>query len=171
MLMAQSRSEAWGATFNRATAAVVRRLPGRLSELVPASLVGFILINGLTFCVDLGLLTVLHSLLGMPLWLSITIAYSCAFALAYVLNRLFNFRSHAAVGKQFAVYAAVVVVNYLVWILGVGAGAAALGLEYHLARVLAGVCEGIYMYCALRWIVFRRAAAPVEPTRDLTPAR
>jgi hypothetical protein len=54
------------------------------------------------------------------------------------------------------VYVVVVVINYLAWILGVGAGLAALGVEYHVARVAAGVCEGVYMYCAMRWVVFRK---------------
>lgn len=169
--MRQSRSEARGARFNALTSTVVRYLPGRLSRLVPPSLVGFVLINGLTFTVDLLLLTALHSVLRMPLWLSITIAYGCAFSLGYVLNRTFNFRSHSAVGRQFAAYLAVVVVNYLVWILGIGAGSAALGLEYHAARVLAGLCEAIYMYCALRWIVFRREAPHVESTTSVSATR
>ena len=38
-------------------------------------------------------------------------------------------------------YAAVVVVNYLAWILGVGDGLAALGLDYRLARIVAGACD------------------------------
>lgn len=138
--------------FAAFTGAVVRRLPGQL----PPSLVGFALINGFTFCVDLGLLTVLRSWAGSPLWLAITIAYSSAFALSYVLNRAFNFRSHAPLGPQFAKYVIVVVVNYLVLILGLGTGLSALGVEYHLARIAAGAAEGIFMYCALRWIVFRQ---------------
>jgi hypothetical protein len=56
-----------------------------------------------------------------------------------------------------AVYVVVVVVNYLAWILGVSAGLAALGVEYHLARVTAGACEAAYMYCALRWVAFRKS--------------
>lgn len=48
-----------------------------------------------------------------------------------------------------------IAVNYLVWILGIGAGLGALGVEYHLSRVIAGACEGVYMCCALRWLVFR----------------
>ena len=39
----------------------------------------------------------------------------------------------------------VVIVNYLVWILGVGDGLAALGLDYRLARIAAGACEALYM--------------------------
>ena len=54
-------------------------------------------------------------------------------------------------------YVVVVIVNYLVWILGVGDGLAALGLDYRLARIAAGACEALYMYAAMRWLVFRDA--------------
>ena len=141
------------------TSAVVRWLPGKL----PPSLVGFAVINGFTFCVDLALLTVLRSGVRLPLWLAITIAYSSAFALSYVLNRAFNFRSHAPVGPQFAKYVIVVVVNYVVLILGLGTGLSALGVEYHLARIGAGLSEGVFMYCALRWVVFRTRSRPPAP--------
>lgn len=48
-------------------------------------------------------------------------------------------------------------INYLVCILGVGGGLAELGLEYHVARVTAGACEGVFMYSVMRWVVFREA--------------
>ncbi|MGW6199224.1 GtrA family protein [Kribbella sp. NPDC055110] len=150
-----SRAEQRGARFSSLMAAVVRRLPWGLSRVVPASFVGFVVINGFTFGVDLALLTVLRSAVGLPIWLAITVAYCAAFGLSYVLNRTLNFHSHGAVGRQVAVYVVVVAVNYLVWILGVGAGLSALGVEYHVSRVIAGACEAVYMYCALRWLVFR----------------
>jgi putative flippase GtrA len=149
-------AERRGEQFGAAMAAAVRRLPWELSRVIPPSLLGFAVINGFTFGIDLMLLTVLHSWVSLPLWLSITVAYTCAFGLSYVLNRAFNFRSHAPAGPQVAVYVVVVVINYLAWILGVGTGLAALGVEYHVARVAAGVCEGVYMYCAMRWVVFRK---------------
>ncbi|WP_436496651.1 GtrA family protein [Actinokineospora sp. HUAS TT18] len=144
-----------GERFHALMEAVVARLPFGLSRLVPPSLLGFGVINGFTFLVDLALLTLLHSGLDWPLWLSITVGYAVAFGLSYVLNRAFNFRSHAPVGPQAATYVVVVIVNYLLWILGVGNGLAALGVEYHLARMAAGACEAVYMYCAMRWLVFR----------------
>jgi hypothetical protein len=61
------------------------------------------------------------------------------------------------VGPQVGVYAVVIIVNYLAWILGVGAGLAALGVDYRLARIMAAVCEAGYMYAAMRWVVFRDA--------------
>jgi putative flippase GtrA len=135
---------------------VVSRLPFGLARIVPPSLLGFAVINGFTFGVDLALLGVLHSVVGLPLWLSITVAYVCAFGLSYLLNRVFNFRSHAPMGPQVVTYVVVVAVNYLVWILGVGAGLAALGVDYRLSRLAAGACEAVYMYCAMRWVVFRK---------------
>jgi len=134
----------------------VVRLPFGLNSVVAPTFLGFVVINGFAFGVDLLLLTVLHSGLGIPLPIAVTVAYACAFALSYFLNRTLNFRSHAAVGPQFAVYVLVVVVNYLAFILGVSSVLSVLGVEYHLARIVAGACEAVYMYSAMRWVVFRR---------------
>src|SRR3954447_2644025 len=46
--------------FARAMSRVVAALPFGLSRVVPPSLVGFALLNALTFSLDLGLLTTFH---------------------------------------------------------------------------------------------------------------
>ncbi len=130
-----------------------------LRSLVPPTLLGFCLINSFTFGVDMVLLIGLHSWLGVPYPLAVTVAYACAFGLSYVLNRRFNFRSHAPVGPEVSVYFAVVVVNYLVFILALSTLLTELGLDYRLARLTVGGCEGVFMYCALRWVVFRKRRA------------
>lgn len=134
---------------------VVARLPLGLNSIVAPTFLGFVVINSFTFGVDLLLLTVLHGGLRIPVPIAVTLAYVCAFALSYFLNRTLNFQSHAAVGPQVAVYVVVVAVNYLAFILGVSSALSAIGLEYHVARILAGVCEAVYMYSAMRWVVFR----------------
>ncbi len=144
--------------------AIARRLPFGLARIVPPSLVGFAVINGFTFTCDLALLTVLHGVLHWPVPAGITVSYGTASGLSYLLNRTFNFHSHGAVGRQVPVYIAVVIVNYLAWILGVGAGLAALGVSYQLARGVAAVCEAVYMYSAMRWVVFRDAMPGPELT-------
>jgi putative flippase GtrA len=63
---------------------------------------------------------------------SITLSYVTASGLSYLLNRSLNFRSHGA-----------------------------LGVNYQLARVAAGLCEAAYMYLAMRWLVFRDVRASV----------
>jgi putative flippase GtrA len=142
--------------FHRACEAVVARLPFGLNSLVAPTFLGFVVINSGTFALDLIVLTVLHGVLHVSFGLAVTLAYACAFAASYVLNRVVNFQSHGAVGPQVAVYVVVVVINYLAFILGVSSALRALGVEYHVARIAAGACEGIYMYCAMRWVVFRR---------------
>ena len=89
--------------FTRWCEAVVARLPWGVNHLVPPTFLGFALINGFTFGVDLALLTVFHGWWGLPVWLSVTVAYICAFGLSFVLNRTVNFHSHAPVGRQAAV--------------------------------------------------------------------
>ncbi|TRW77276.1 GtrA family protein [Mycolicibacterium sp. 018/SC-01/001] len=128
--------------------------PG-IRQRVPPTLIGFCLINSFTFGVDLMLLVVLHSVLGVPYPLAVTIAYGCAFGLSYALNRHVNFRSHAPIGQELGSYVAVVLVNYLVFILALSTLLTEIGLDYRLARVTVGGCEAVFMYCALRWVVFR----------------
>jgi putative flippase GtrA len=142
--------------FHRLCEGVVARLPLGLDSIVAPTFLGFVVLNSFTFAVDLALLTLLHGGLGAALPVAVTMAYACAFTLSYFLNRILNFRSHGAVGPQFAVYVVVVVVNYLAFILGVSSGLVALGVEYHVARIVAGACEAVYMYSAMRWMVFRR---------------
>ncbi|PPK64718.1 GtrA family protein [Actinokineospora auranticolor] len=155
MSVREVRRHERGERFGAAMAAITRRLPFGLSRVVPPSLLGFGVINGFTFAVDLALLTLMRSGFGWPLPVSITIGYVLAFGLSFVLNRALNFRSHADVGPQVGRYVVVVTINYLAWILGVGSGLAALGVDYHLARVAAGACEAVYMYVCMRWVVFR----------------
>jgi putative flippase GtrA len=142
--------------FHGFCVAVVARLPFGLRSVVAPTFLGFALINSFTFGVDLLLLSGLHAGLRIPLPVAVTVAYACAFALSYYLNRTMNFQSHAPVGPQLAIYVVVVVVNYLAFILGVSSALSALGVDFRLARILAGGCEAIYMYCAMRWVVFRR---------------
>ncbi|SER83738.1 Putative flippase GtrA (transmembrane translocase of bactoprenol-linked glucose) [Lentzea albida] len=148
-----------GARFHDLMEVVVGWLPGRLSRVVAPSFLGFALINGFTFGVDLLLLTAFRSGLGLPVPLAFTIAYVLAFGLSFVLNRALNFRSHAPVGPQAGLYAVAITINYLAFILGVGSALTELGLQYHLSRIAAGACEAAFMYSVMRWVVFRDTKA------------
>jgi putative flippase GtrA len=148
-------SRTGAAWFTAVTTAVVRQLPSGLSRVIAPSLVGFAVINGCTFALDLSLLTVFHGVLHWPVPVSITLSYGTASTLSYLLNRTLNFRSHGLVGRQVAIYVLAVAVNYFGLIVGVSSGLAALGLEYQLARIAAGGCEAVWMYVAIRFLVFR----------------
>ncbi len=153
--------------FVAAMARITAALPFGLDTVVAPTFLGFVVINGFTFSIDLALLTVLRSGVGVSLPVAFTLAYVSAFGLSFVLNRRLNFRSHAPVGRQLVVYWIAVGVNYLAFILGVADGLASAGVEYHVARILGAVCEGVFMYCVLRWVVFRTSSESGPPSDEL----
>ncbi len=132
-------------------------IPGRLRELVPVTAVGFAMLNLCTFALDLVLLWFLHVVLDVAYPVATTIAYVTALATAFVVNRYFNFESHAEPGKQSLRYVVVVTINYLAFILGLNTGLEMAGVPFVVARLLAGLCEAVYMYLCMRFIVFRQA--------------
>jgi len=157
--------------------AITRRLPFGLSEVVAPSMVGYLLINLCTFFIDLGLLGLFHGHFRWPIPAAVTVSYGTASVISYTANRILNFGSHEAVGKQFPVYVAVAVSNYLIFVLGLTYLLSHVGVYYELSRVLAACCEGVYLYCMMRWVVFRdtrdsavNAGAGSEPAAP-APAR
>jgi len=104
-----------------------------------------------------------HELYTCDRYCAVTLSYLTAFALSFVLNRAFNFPSHGALGQQTTKYVVALGINYAAFVLGVGDGLTAIGVEYQLARILSGLCEGVYMYSVMRWVVFRDARAAYAP--------
>jgi putative flippase GtrA len=135
--------------------AITRRLPFGLSEVVAPTMVGYLLINLCTFFIDLGLLGLFHGHFRWPIAAAVTLSYGTASVISYTLNRILNFGSHEAVGKQFPVYVAVSASNYLIFVLGLTSLLSHVGVYYELSRVLAACCEAVYLYCMMRWVVFR----------------
>jgi putative flippase GtrA len=166
-----------GARFAAAMTAVTRRLPFGLAGVVAPSVVGYLLINLCTFFLDLGLLAIFHGSLRWPVPIAVTLSYGTAGLVSYVANRVLNFRSHGPLGRQLPLYVAIMASNYLIFVLGLTTGLTAAGLYYELARVMAAVCEGVYLYCCMRWIVFRELGRPgpgadprTEPGKERGPA-
>ena len=135
--------------------AITRRLPFGLSEVVAPSMVGYLLINLCTFFIDLGLLGLFHGHFRWPIPAAVTLSYGTASVISYTANRILNFGSHEAVGKQFPVYVVVSASNYLIFVLGLTSLLSHVGVYYELSRVLAACCEAVYLYCMMRWVVFR----------------
>jgi putative flippase GtrA len=133
---------------------LVERLPGRVRRVVPRELVGFLILGGFTFLVDLALLAALRHWTKLPLPVAVSVAYLSAFGLNFVLNRTVNFRSHAPVGAQAIRYAIVIAADYLLT-LGVTTGLSAGGLDFRIARLIAAACVAVFTYTASRWWVFR----------------
>lgn len=92
------------------------------------------------------------------------LSYLTAFGFSFVLNRALNFRSHAPVGRQTVLYVAAITINFGAILLGIGGGLTALGVPDQASRIIGAACEGVFMYCTLRWVVFAQ-----RPTSDRNP--
>jgi putative flippase GtrA len=143
------------ARFAAVVTAITRHLPFGLSEVVAPSLVGYLAINLCTFFIDLALLGLFHGTIGWPIPVAVTISYGTASVISYIANRVLNFRSHEDVGRQFPLYVAVSASNYLIFVLGLTDLLSHVGVYYELSRILAACCEAVYLYCMLRFVVFR----------------
>ncbi|MEA5154010.1 GtrA family protein [Raineyella sp.] len=147
-----------------------RRLPRRLGRIVPPDFIGYAILNLFTFLVDMAVLTLTFRGLHAPYPVATTIGYGTALVLSYLLNRWLNFHSRAPVGPQTVRYAFVVLVNYFVLLQGVGTGLEHLGVQFQLSRLIAAVCEGLWTYAGMRWIVFRGDTRPVRATATVASA-
>ncbi len=147
--------------FERFTGAVHAVLPGPLKRL-PETFIGYAVINGSSFALDLLLLSLFFGHLHLPYPVAVSLGYGTACVYSFVINRWLNFRSHGHVGAQSARYVVTMTSNYVIWILGFSWLMEHLGVQFQLARFMAACIEGIYVYVLLRWWVFRnvREVAP-----------
>ena len=153
-------SVAHRARFAAVMTAITGKLPFGLSRVVAPSVVGYLLINLCTFFIDLALLAVFHGGLKLPLPVAVTLSYGSAGTVSYIANRVLNFRSHGPLGRQVPLYVVIMASNYFIFVLGLTNVLAAVGVFYELARVIAACCEGVYLYCCMRWLIFRDTARP-----------
>lgn len=142
-------------TFATFTRDVRNELPVWLARLVPATFIGFAVINLAAFGLDMLLLWLSHGRLGWPYPVAVSISYGAASVFAFVLNKWLNFQSHGFLGRQSSAYAVTAVSNYVIWILGFSWLLESLGVHYQVARVVSACIEGVYLYVLARFWVFR----------------
>lgn len=158
--------------FARFTWGIRMALPPRIRRLVPVTFIGYAMINGSAFLLDMGILRAVDVLVpehGIPYGVLFSIGYAVASVYAFALNRWLNFREHGDLGKQSGKYTFVIISNYVIWILGFGSLLGALHVPLMVARVTAACIEGLYIYLMLRLWVFPRAKRPGEQDADLGP--
>ncbi len=75
----------------------------------------YILVGGSTFSIDLGLLFIMHGLLGLNIAASASFAYWISISYNFVLNRHWTFSSHEKKGllKHLTLYFVLLVFNFL----------------------------------------------------------
>lgn len=146
--------------FAGVTRAIHSGLPGWLRRLVPVTFIGYAIINGTAFGIDMAFLSLFHGNARLPYPMAVTLGYVLASAVSFVVNRWLNFRETTELGKQTSKYVVVIVSNYVLWILLFSSMLEWLGVQYQVARVVAACIEGLYIYTLMRlWVFPRRHGA------------
>lgn len=147
-----------------------RALPRRLRALVPVTFIGYALINGSAFVIDISLLWAMYEKLRWFYPLAVTLGYAVAGAYSLVLNRWLNFQSHGSISTQGGRYAVGLASQYVIFILGLSSVLHLAGVNAELARVISACCEGVFLYVLMRLWVFRGTPEPVEDEADALAA-
>ncbi|WP_136193505.1 GtrA family protein [Actinomyces procaprae] len=137
-----------------------RLLPGFLRRRVPVTFIGYALINGSGFVIDIAFLWLFYERLHWFYPLAVTVGYAIAGVYSLLLNRWLNFQSHGSLTSQGSRYAVGLVSQYVIFILGLSSLLHLVGVNAELARFTSACCEGIYLYVLMRLWVFRGTPEP-----------
>jgi putative flippase GtrA len=131
--------------------------------------VRYLLVGGSAFLVDLGLLTVLHELLGWPVGLASPVAFVVSFVYTYSLQRI-AFRSESPHGRALVRYLLLVGANTVATALIV-AGVDMTAAGWVVGKVVSTGVTSVWNYFAYKHWVFRPAAVdgPAPSGRPESP--
>lgn len=90
---------------------VATRLRSWATRLDNSHLLKFLLVGGLSFAIDLGLLVILHEVFGVGLWIATPVAFLVSLIFNFLLQRIFTFKATNRSHSSFIRYAILVVFN------------------------------------------------------------
>lgn len=135
---------------------------GVLSGLWSSSLVRYLVMGGLSFAFDFGLLFLLYDVASVPLAIATPTAFLASFVVTYTLQRLFAFRASDAVAPSVIRYALLVAAN-TVLTTGVVALADSLGWSWVVGKIVAVAITTVGNYFAYRhWVFARPKGSPTH---------
>ena len=151
--------------FLRLITAIHSVLPGFVRSRLPVTFIGYAIINGSAFFLDITCLWVFYNHLHWFYPVAVTVGYAIAAVYSFLLNRWLNFQAHGHVIEQGAGYTAGIISQYVIFILGLSSLLHWFGVNAELARVISACCEGIYLYVFIRLWVFRGVPEPAQTHR------
>ena len=154
--------------FLRLITAIHSVLPSFVRSRLPVTFIGYAIINGSAFFLDVGCLWVIETHLHWWDPVSISVGYAIAGVYSFLLNRWLNFQSHGHLVNQGSRYAIGLISQFLVFVQGLTQLLSWLGINLFLARLISACCEAAYLYVFIRLWVFRstpesqKAAVPSD---------
>lgn len=141
--------------FRALVEGIQRILPAPVRRYVPMTFIGYALINGSAFIVDISFLHLFHSVIHWPYAVAVTLGYALAGIYSLTLNKWLNFQVPGHVLLHGARYTVGLIAQYVIFVLGLSVFLHSLGVPAEIARVSSACCEGIFLYVLMRLWVFR----------------
>ncbi|EHM92529.1 hypothetical protein HMPREF0975_02219 [Actinomyces sp. oral taxon 849 str. F0330] len=151
--------------FLRLITTIHSELPGFVRSRLPVTFIGYAIINGSAFFLDITCLWVFYNHFHWFYPVAVTVGYVIAAVYSFLLNRWLNFQAHGHVIEQGAGYTVGIISQYVIFILGLSSLLHWFGVNAELARVISACCEGIYLYVFIRLWVFRGVPEPAQTHR------
>lgn len=129
-------------------------------------IVRFIIVGGISFAIDLGLLMLLHEIFEVELWLATPVAFLTSLAFNFALQRMFTFRARNGTSVSFLKYCVLVafntfavdvIVNFLDW----------LGAGYQIGKVVSTIMITAWNFLLYKHWIFRAAAAKASDSDEV----
>lgn len=138
-------------------------VPGLAMRLYQHAVVRFLLVGGLSFALDLGILALLHEVFGVALWVATPIAFVVSLVFNFLLQRIFTFQATNNGSISAAKYILLVIVNIAVSDLVV-TGFDALGWSYIVGKTTATVMTTTWNYFLYHHWIFKRTPQELART-------
>jgi putative flippase GtrA len=133
---------------------VASSLTASISSLSRHSAVRFVLVGGVSFLIDEGILWLMHGVLNLWLPLATVIGYAASFVVNFALNRSWSFGADGDMKQHLRRYLSLVAGNLVLTVVGVSA-LTALGMPYLVSKVVIAAVVAAINYVAYRLWVFR----------------
>lgn len=117
----------------------------------------FLVVGGLSFLVDFGLLVILHEVYGFDLIVATPVAFLTSLVVNYALQRYYAFKATAGIGASAVKYLALVAFN-TVAASSMVAGSDALGLGYEVGKVLSTALMTVWNFFLYKHWIFPKAS-------------
>lgn len=144
--------------------------PGLVVSLYRHPVIRFLLVGGLSFALDLGLLALMYEVFGVPLWIATPIAFVISLVFNFLLQRLFTFQATNKGSVSAVKYLLLVIVNIAVSDLIV-TGFDALGWSYIVGKTSATILTTAWNYFLYRHWIFQRLPQAAELEKDSSPSK
>jgi putative flippase GtrA len=115
----------------------------------------YLLVGGLAFLFDIGLLALLHEILGVPLVVATPTAFLTSFGLTYLMQRSITFDGEGGWTSSAVKYTLLVVLNTFATT-AIVSGIAVLGWPWEIGKIAAVASTTVWNYFAYRYWVFAK---------------